>query len=74
MTQQGAATQEIARSVEVAARRTTDTAAEVERVSDATTATRTNAATVKTVAGNLGAVATRIRGQVDHLMQALRAA
>jgi hypothetical protein len=36
--------------------------------------TRTNAATVKTVAGNLGAVAARIRGQVDHFLQALRAA
>ena len=74
VTQQGAATQEIARSVEVAARRTTDTAAEVERAGEATDATRTNAATVKTVAGNLGAVATRIRGQVDHFLQALRAA
>ena len=74
VTQQGAATQEIARSVEVAARRTTDTAAEVERVGEATDATRTNAATVKTVAGNLGAVAARIRGQVDHFLQTLRAA
>ena len=74
VTQQGAATQEIARSVEVAARRTTDTAGEVERVGEATDATRTNAATVKTVAGNLGAVAARIRGQVDHFLQALRAA
>jgi hypothetical protein len=36
--------------------------------------TGTNAATVKSVAGNLGAVATRIRGQVDHFLQALRAA
>jgi hypothetical protein len=36
--------------------------------------TRTNAATVKTVAGNLGAVAARIRGQVDHFLQALCAA
>jgi len=74
VTQQGAATQEIARSVEVAARRTIDTAAEVGRVGEATAATRTNAATVKTVAGNLGAVAARIRGQVDHFLQALRAA
>ena len=74
VTQQGAATQEIARSVEVAARRTTDTAAEVGRVGEATAATRTNAATVNSVAGNLGAVAARIRGQVDHFLQALRAA
>jgi hypothetical protein len=33
----------------------------------------TNAATVNSVAGNLGAVAARIRGQVDHFLQALRA-
>jgi methyl-accepting chemotaxis protein len=74
VTQQGAATQEIARSVEVAARRTTDTAAEVGRVGEATDATRTNAATVNSVAGNLGAVAARIRGQVEHFLQTLRAA
>jgi hypothetical protein len=43
-------------------------------VGEATAATRTKAATVKSVAGNLGAVATRIRGQVDYFLQALRAA
>jgi len=74
VTEQGAATQEIARSVETAARRTTDTAVEVERVGQATAATRTNAATVTTVAGDLGAVATRIRGQVEAFLQTLRAA
>jgi len=74
VTEQGAATQEIARSVETAARRTTDTAAEVERVGEATAATRANAATVKSVAGDLGQVATRIRGQVDQFFQKLRAA
>jgi hypothetical protein len=46
----------------------------VLRTSETGHATRTNAATVKTVAGNLGAVAARIRGQVDHFLQALRAA
>jgi len=74
VTEQGAATQEIARSVEVAARRANDTAGEVERVGDATDATRTNAAAVKSVAGELGTVAARVRGQVDQFFQKLRAA
>jgi len=74
VTEQGAATQEIARSVETAAKRTSETAGEVERVGDATTATRTNAATVKTVAGDLGAVATRIGNQVDQFFRRLKAA
>jgi methyl-accepting chemotaxis protein len=72
--EQGAATQEIARSVETAARRTVETAAEVERVGQATAATRTNAATVTSVAGDLGAVATRIRAQVGTFLRTLRAA
>jgi len=72
--EQGAATQEIARSVEVAARRSSDTAGEVERVGEATDATRASASTVKSVAGDLGTVATRIRAQVDQFFQKLRAA
>jgi methyl-accepting chemotaxis protein len=74
VTQQGAATQEIARSVEVAARRTTDTASEVERVEEATDATRSNAASVKSVAEDLGTVAARVRAQVDQFFATLRAA
>ena len=74
VTQQGAATQEIARSVEVAARRTTDTAGEVGRVGEATDATRTNAASVKSVAEDLGTVAARVRAQVDQFFATLRAA
>jgi methyl-accepting chemotaxis protein len=74
VTEQGAATQEIARSVEIAARRTADTAAEVERVGESTAATRTNAATVTSVAGDLGAVAARVRDQVEKLLQTLPAA
>jgi methyl-accepting chemotaxis protein len=72
--EQGAATQEIARSVEVAARRSSDTAGEVGRVGEATDATRASAAAVKSVAGDLGTVASRIRAQVDQFFQKLRAA
>ena len=41
---------------------------------EATAATRTNAATVTSVAGDLGAVAERIRAQVEEFLQTLRAA
>ena len=74
VTEQGAATQEIARSAETAARRTLETAGEVTRVSEATDATRKEAATVKTVAVNLGTVARGIRHQVENFFQRLRAA
>jgi methyl-accepting chemotaxis protein len=74
VTEQGAATQEIARGVEIAAMRTGETAHEVVRVGEATSATRDNAGTVKTVADELGGVAERLRGQVDSFFQKLRAA
>jgi len=74
VTEQGAATSEIARSVETAAKRTTETAGEVERVGEATAATRENATTVKAVADDLGAVAARVRGQVDQFFHKLRSA
>jgi len=74
VTEQGAATQEIARSVETAARRTSETASEVERVGEATTATRESAGTVESVAGDLGEVAARLRGQVDQFFAKLNAA
>jgi methyl-accepting chemotaxis protein len=74
VTEQGAATQEIARSVEIAAKRTAETAEEVSRVGDATDNTRTSVTTVKAVADELGAVAGRIRGQVDAFFERLRAA
>ena len=73
VTQQGAATQEIARGVEIAAQRTVDTAAEVGEVGAATADTRASAATVKTVADGLGQVASRMRAQVDEFFDRLSA-
>ena len=73
VTEQGAATQEIARSVDVAAKRTHETAEEVSRVGDATDNTRANVTTVRTVAEELGAVAHRIRNQVDAFSQKMKA-
>jgi methyl-accepting chemotaxis protein len=74
VTQQGAATQEIARSVEVAARRTNDTADEVVRVGEATENTRASATSVKTLADDLAAAAGQIRAQVDQFFHKLHAA
>jgi methyl-accepting chemotaxis protein len=74
VTEQGAATQEIARSADTASRRTAETASEVGRAGEATAGTRNNASAVKAVADDLGAVATRIRGEVDGFFQTLRRA
>jgi methyl-accepting chemotaxis protein len=74
VTEQGAATQEIARSVDVAAKRTLETAEEVTRVGDATENTRANVNTARSVAEELGAVAHRIRDQIDAFSQSLHAA
>jgi methyl-accepting chemotaxis protein len=73
VTEQGAATQEIARGVEIAAQRTIETAQEVGRVSSATDDTRANATVVRTVADDLGVVAQRIRTQVDQFFGRLSA-
>ena len=74
VTEQGVATREIARSAEIAARHTIDTAEEVGRAGEATANTGTNAGTVKAVADDLGNVAGRIRAQVDEFFRRLRAA
>ena len=74
VTEQGAATQEIARSVDVAAKRTLETAQEVSRVGDATDNTRANVKTVRSVAEELGTVARGIRDQIKEFSRNLRAA
>jgi methyl-accepting chemotaxis protein len=72
VTEQGAATREIARSADIASQRTIETVAEVGRVSEATADTRSNANIVKAVADDLGMVAGRVRGQVAGFFQKLR--
>jgi methyl-accepting chemotaxis protein len=74
VTEQGAATEEIARSAEVAADRTSDTAAEVLHVGEATENTRASANSVKILADDLATSAAKIRGQVDQFFRRLRAA
>jgi len=72
VTEQGAATREIARSADIASKRTIETVTEVGRVSEATADTRGNANTVKVVADDLGMVAGRVRTQVAGFFQKLR--
>jgi methyl-accepting chemotaxis protein len=72
--QQSAATQEIARSADVAASRTDESAQEASRAGEATKDTRENATTVKEVAEGLDVFATRIRTQLNGFFQKLRAA
>jgi methyl-accepting chemotaxis protein len=74
VTEQGAATQEIARSVETAAQRTNATANQVAQLGEATASARDSASRVKSVADDLGTVAVRIRGQVQQFFDRLRVA
>lgn len=74
VTEQGAATQEIARSVETASQRTAEAAEQVSGVNRIAETTNRHATEARTVADNLGAVATHIRGQVDQFFQRLNAA
>src|SRR5262249_3898600 len=73
VTEQGAATQEIARSVDVAANRTGNTAEAVSRGNDATENTRSNVIAVRAVAEELSGIAHRIRDQVEEFTLQLRA-
>jgi methyl-accepting chemotaxis protein len=74
VTEQGVATQEIARSVETASRRSKEAAGEVDRVGEATSATHNSASAVESVAGDLGEVAARLRDQVNQFFAKLNAA
>jgi methyl-accepting chemotaxis protein len=74
VTQQGAATQEIARSVEIASKRTSEAADQVKGVNDVAETTNRHATSARSVADNLGTVAARIREQVDQFFGRLNAA
>jgi methyl-accepting chemotaxis protein len=74
VTQQGAATQEIARSADTAAKRTGDTAAEVGRASEAGDEADADAAAIRHTADALSALAGRMRTQIDGFLAHLHAA
>jgi len=71
---QGAATEQIADSAEVAAKHTAETANEIKRLSEATADTHANAAAVKAVADDLNGVTGRMRDQMAQFFQRLHAA
>jgi methyl-accepting chemotaxis protein len=73
VTEQGQATAEIARSVDVAARHTAQTADGVNLVGTATDENRAGAGAVKAVSDDLCSVASRIRNQVDAFFVRLSA-
>ena len=74
VTEQGAATQEIARSVETASRRSADTADQIGQVSEATGISRTHADAAQDVSDRLDQLASRMRGQMDQFFERLRVA
>jgi methyl-accepting chemotaxis protein len=74
VTEQGAATQEIARSVEAASQRSAETASQISQVSETTLLTSAHATHAGGVADELSAVANRIRSQIDEFFKRLRAA
>ncbi len=73
VTEQGAATREIARSAEIASKRTGDAAGAVGALTGATAQTHDDTTKVKAVSEDLGAVASRLRHQVDGFFQKLQA-
>jgi methyl-accepting chemotaxis protein len=74
VTEQGAATQEIARSVESASRRAADTTGQIGKVTEATEISRVHSVAAQDVSDTLDRLASEIRGQIDKFFERLRAA
>jgi methyl-accepting chemotaxis protein len=72
--QQGAATQEITRNTQGAARRTKDASDNIAGVTTGADATGAAAQNVKSAAEALGIRTERLRGQVDEFLATIRAA
>ncbi|HWV51372.1 HAMP domain-containing methyl-accepting chemotaxis protein [Pseudorhodoplanes sp.] len=74
VTEQGAATQEIARSVETASRRSAETTTQIAKVTEATEISRTHSVAAQYVSDTLDGLASRMRNQIDQFFERLRAA
>jgi methyl-accepting chemotaxis protein len=74
VSQQRTATRRIVRGAEIAAKRTIQSADEVNRMGRAAADTRLSAAAVRTVADNLTSVTTKIRREIDEFFEQLHAA
>lgn len=74
VTEQGAATQEIARSVETASRRAADTTSQIAKVTEATEISRVHSVAAQDVSATLDRLASDMRSQIDRFFERLRAA
>ena len=74
VTEQGAATQEIARSVETASRRAAETTDQIGKVTEATEISRVHSVAAHHVSDTLDRLALRMRGEIDRFVERIRAA
>ena len=74
VTEQGAATQEIARSVETASRRAAETTDQIGKVTEATEISRVHSVAAHHVSDTLDRLALRMRGEIDRFVDRIRAA
>jgi methyl-accepting chemotaxis protein len=74
VTEQGAATQEIARSVETASRRSSETTGQIGKVTEATEVSRVHSVAAQEVSDTLDRLASRMRSQIDQFFERLKAA
>ncbi len=74
VTEQGAATQEIARSVETASRRSGETTEQITKVTEATEISRVHSVAAHDVSDRLEQLAQSMRSQIDQFFERLRAA
>lgn len=74
VTEQGAATQEIARSVETASRRAADTTGQIAKVTEATEISRAHSVAAQDISATLERLASEMRSQIDQFFERLRAA
>jgi methyl-accepting chemotaxis protein len=74
VTEQGAATQEIARSVETASRRASETTGEIAKVTEATEISRVHSEAAHDVSDRLDRLASQMRSQIDQFVERIKAA
>ncbi len=74
VTEQGAATQEIARSVETASRRAAETTDQIGRVTEATEISRVHSEAAHDVSDRLDRLASQMRNQIEQFVERIKAA
>ena len=74
VTEQGAATQEIARSVETASRRAAETTDQIGKVTEATEISRVHSEAAHDVSDRLDRLASQMRSQIEQFVERIKAA